>query len=52
MSENGTRRADLAERAARAGGAVAEGFFRRDVPVETKTNQTDVVTRADRDAQQ
>ncbi|PSP37503.1 inositol monophosphatase [Halobacteriales archaeon QH_7_65_31] len=45
------RRADLAERAARAGGAVAEGFFRRDVAVETKANKTDVVTRADRDAQ-
>ncbi|MFC7177694.1 inositol monophosphatase family protein [Halosegnis marinus] len=44
-------RADLAERAARAGGAVAEGFFRRDVPVETKEGKTDVVTRADRDAQ-
>jgi len=45
------KRADLAERAARAGGAVAEGFFRRNVAVETKGNKTDVVTRADRDAQ-
>lgn len=44
-------RADLAERAARAGAAVAEGFFRRDVAVETKANRTDFVTRADRDAQ-
>jgi len=44
-------RADLAERAARAGGAVAEGFFRRNVAVETKTGKTDVVTRADHDAQ-
>lgn len=46
-----TARVDLAERAARAGGAVAEGFFRRDVAVETKAGKTDVVTRADRDAQ-
>ncbi|MFB6118715.1 inositol monophosphatase family protein [Halosegnis sp.] len=44
-------RADLAERAARAGGAVASGFFRRRVAVETKAGKTDVVTRADRDAQ-
>ncbi|WP_255195768.1 inositol monophosphatase family protein [Halorarius litoreus] len=44
-------RADLAERAARAGGAVAEGFFRRDVTVKTKDGKTDVVTRADHDAQ-
>jgi myo-inositol-1(or 4)-monophosphatase len=44
-------RADLAERAARAGGAVAAGFFRRDVTVERKDGKTDVVTRADRDAE-
>lgn len=43
--------ADLAERAARAGGAVAERRFRRDVAVETKGHETDVVTRADREAQ-
>ncbi|WP_255149408.1 inositol monophosphatase family protein [Halorarius halobius] len=50
MSDSGSR-ADLAERAARAGGAVAEGLFRRDVDVETKDGKTDVVTRADHDAQ-
>jgi myo-inositol-1(or 4)-monophosphatase len=44
-------RADLAERAARAGGAVAEGFFRRDLDVDLKSGKTDVVTRADHDAQ-
>lgn len=49
--EDANARADLAERAARAGGAVAEGFFRRDVPVERKDGKTDVVTRADHDAQ-
>ena len=46
-----SQRADLAERAARAGGAVAAGLFRDAVPVETKAGKTDVVTRADRDAQ-
>lgn len=50
MSDTAAR-ADLAERAARAGGAVAAGFFRRDVAVETKAGKTDVVTRADRDAE-
>jgi myo-inositol-1(or 4)-monophosphatase len=49
--EDANERADLAERAARAGGAVAEGFFRRNVAVETKGGKTDVVTRADHDAQ-
>jgi myo-inositol-1(or 4)-monophosphatase len=44
-------RADCALRAAEAGGAVALGSFREGVPVETKDGKTDVVTRADRDAQ-
>ncbi len=44
-------RADRALRAAEAGGAVALESFREGVPVETKDGKTDVVTRADRDAQ-
>ena len=46
-----TRRAALAERAARAGGVVARETFREDLPVETKSDKNDVVTEADRDAQ-
>ncbi|WP_415379245.1 inositol monophosphatase family protein [Halosimplex sp. TS25] len=45
-------RAAVAERAARAGGSVAESLFRRDIAVETKENETDYVTRADREAQE
>jgi myo-inositol-1(or 4)-monophosphatase len=45
-------RAAIAERAARAGGAVAREFFRQDLSVETKDNKNDLVTEADRDAQQ
>ncbi|WP_459193735.1 inositol monophosphatase family protein [Halosimplex sp. J119] len=45
-------RAAVAERAARAGGSVAESLFRRDISVETKDNETDYVTRADREAQE
>lgn len=41
----------VAERAARAGGAVARATFREDLPVESKGGETDVVTQADRDAQ-
>jgi myo-inositol-1(or 4)-monophosphatase len=44
-------RAALAERAARAGGAVARQRFRGDLTVETKANKNDVVTEADREAQ-
>lgn len=44
-------RAALAERAARAGGVVAQGSFREAVAVETKTGENDLVTSADRDAQ-
>ncbi|WP_255169652.1 inositol monophosphatase family protein [Natrononativus amylolyticus] len=49
--ESAQRRADLAERAARAGAAVAEEAFRSGIAVETKNGKTDVVTQADRDAQ-
>lgn len=47
-----THRAAVAERAARAGGVVARETFRQEVAVETKADKTDVVTVADRDAQQ
>lgn len=46
-----TRRAAVAERAARAGGVVARKAFRGDLQVETKANKNDVVTAVDRDAQ-
>ena len=46
-----TTRADCARRAAEAGAAVAAESFREDLAVETKAGKTDVVTRADRDAQ-
>jgi myo-inositol-1(or 4)-monophosphatase len=46
-----TRRAVLAERAARAGGVVANETFRETLSVETKADKNDVVTEADRDAQ-
>lgn len=45
------RRAAMAERAARAGGAVARQSFRGELRVETKADETDPVTEADRDAQ-
>ena len=41
----------VAERAARAGAAVALEGFRDDIDVETKAGKTDVVTEADRQAQ-
>lgn len=44
-------RAEVAERAARAGGDLAMSQFRDDIVVETKDGKTDVVTQADRDAQ-
>jgi myo-inositol-1(or 4)-monophosphatase len=50
MTELETR-AEVAERAARAGAAVAAGRFREAIDVETKANKTDYVTQADRDAQ-
>jgi len=45
------RRVAMAERAARAGGAVARQSFREDLRVETKADKNDPVTDADRDAQ-
>ncbi|MDG5818205.1 inositol monophosphatase [Natronococcus sp. A-GB7] len=45
------RRADTAVRAARAGAAIAGDAFRTSLDVETKNGKTDVVTRADREAQ-
>jgi len=44
-------RAAVAERAARAGGAVAREAFRGDLAVETKDGKNDLVTATDRDAQ-
>jgi len=44
-------RAATAERAARAGAAVALASFRQHIDVETKSGKNDVVTQADRDAQ-
>jgi myo-inositol-1(or 4)-monophosphatase len=45
------RRAVLAERAARAGGAVAREAFRSDLRVDSKRDKNDLVTETDRDAQ-
>jgi len=45
-------RAAIAERAARAGGVVAREQFRGNLDVETKDDKTDLVTVADREAQQ
>jgi myo-inositol-1(or 4)-monophosphatase len=51
MTEDARARADVAIAAARAGAAVAESHFRTGIDVETKDGKTDVVTQADRDAQ-
>ena len=51
MTEDARARADVALAAARAGAAVAESRFRTGIDVETKDGKTDVVTQADRDAQ-
>jgi len=45
------RRVAVAERAARAGGAVARDAFRGELRVETKADKNDLVTEADKDAQ-
>jgi len=45
------RRAALAERAARAGGAVARDAFRTAVRIETKADKNDIVTAADHRSQ-
>ncbi|MFC7072181.1 inositol monophosphatase family protein [Halovenus rubra] len=44
-------RAAIAERAARAGGVVAQGAFREGIEAETKTDKNDLVSAADRDSQ-
>ena len=49
--DDATARTATAERAARAGGAVARERFREPLDVETKTGPLDVVTAADREAQ-
>lgn len=51
MNEDASRRAAVAERAARSGAAVAAARFRDGIPIETKDGKTDVVTEADRAAQ-
>lgn len=51
MSEDAAERAATAKRAAEAGAAVAHETFRGGLDVETKAGKTDVVTRADHDAQ-
>ncbi len=51
MSE-AAHRAAITERAARAGGVVAKNQFREELAIETKATATDLVTQADRDAQQ
>lgn len=51
MTDDVDRRAAVARRAAEAGGEVATGSFRDGIEVEVKSGKTDVVTRADRDAQ-
>jgi myo-inositol-1(or 4)-monophosphatase len=47
-----TRRSAVAERAARAGGVAARERFRGDFAVETKAHRNDLVTDADREAQE
>lgn len=51
MTDDAEERATVALDAAEAGGAVAHDLFREEIEVETKSNATDVVTRADREAQ-
>ena len=51
MDRSVSKRVAIAEKAARDGGAVARNWFREELPVDTKSGKTDVVTRADREAQ-
>lgn len=51
MSE-ATHRAAITERAARAGGVVARKQFRESLHIEEKSSPTDIVTEADRAAQE
>ena len=48
---NAPERVAVAERAARAGAAVAHDWFRTDLDIETKRDKTDPVTEADRRTQ-
>ncbi|RQG97700.1 inositol monophosphatase family protein [Natrarchaeobius chitinivorans] len=50
--ESTERRADVAVRAAQAGAEIAADSFRSDLDVELKDGKTDVVTQADKDAQE
>ncbi|WP_135534834.1 inositol monophosphatase family protein [Halostella pelagica] len=52
MADSESERAAVTTRAAREGAAVAADYFRTDLAVETKDGDTDVVTRADREAQE
>jgi myo-inositol-1(or 4)-monophosphatase len=52
MADSESDRATVVTRAAQAGAAVAADHFRTDIAVETKGGKTDVVTRADREAQE
>lgn len=52
MATSVNKRVAIAEKAARDGGAVARSWFREELPVDTKGGKTDVVTRADREAQE
>lgn len=51
MSDDAEARLAVAKRAARTGSEVAARHFRQGIEVETKTEKTDVVTEADREAQ-
>lgn len=51
MNGSTTTRVSVAERAAKAGAAVAMETFRTDIEIETKRGKTDPVAEADRDAQ-
>lgn len=51
MTNDAEKRAAVARRAAEAGGVVAAETFRTGLDVELKSGKTDVVTSADRDAQ-
>ncbi|MFB6106822.1 MAG: inositol monophosphatase [Halobacteriaceae archaeon] len=52
MTTTEATRFAVAERAARAGGDLAHTRYRTGIDVETKRHKTDVVTQADRDAQE
>jgi myo-inositol-1(or 4)-monophosphatase len=51
MTHDAEERLAVAERAAKAGSEIAARNFRQGIEVETKSEKTDVVTEADREAQ-